>query len=88
MKLKLDKQKVTTLSSKELGEVNGGGYRRSARKNGNCNYSDDNKKVATFMIDGVPDTKLVGCNTKSLATTSVSGTSPTRVTMSAITFAF
>ena len=42
MKLKLDKQKVTTLSSKELGEVNGGGYRRSNRKVGVCRYSRKN----------------------------------------------
>jgi hypothetical protein len=41
MKLKLDKQKVTTLSLKDMSQVNGGGRgeRRSNRLHGNCHYS-------------------------------------------------
>ena len=39
MKLKLDKQKITTLSSDDLSNINGGGLRRSQRNFGGCNYS-------------------------------------------------
>ncbi len=52
MKLKLEKQKVTTLSSDDMSSVNGGGEARSDRKLGDCRYSrrnsyslDENKKI-------------------------------------------
>ena len=38
-KLSLKKQKVTSLSSKEMNQVVGGGEARSDRRNGDCNYS-------------------------------------------------
>jgi len=54
MKLKLEKQKVTTLSSKEMGNVNGGGLKRSQRKNGTCRYSRqaNNAVISTFSTSG------------------------------------
>jgi len=51
MKLKLEKQKVATLSSKEMGNVNGGGRRRSMRitnfGGGSCRYSRNHEVGST-----------------------------------------
>lgn len=48
MKLKLEKQKITSLSSSEMKQINGGGEARSDRRNGNCAYS---RRVGTIIDD-------------------------------------
>lgn len=59
MKLKLEKQKVITLSSKEMSKINGGGKERSIRLNGGCSYSRNHPANST-SCDG--DVYTVGCN--------------------------
>ena len=39
MELKLEKQKLVSLTLNEMESVNGGGQKRSDRLNGNCAYS-------------------------------------------------
>jgi len=53
MKLTLNKQKVTALSSKDMGQVNGGGLRRSRKNGGGCNYSRKEDHMLTKVdVDG------------------------------------
>lgn len=66
MKLKLEKQNVTTLSSKDMGNINGGGEKWSDFRTGNCNYSrTEGQGVLVCQHDDangntMPDI-LVGC---------------------------
>lgn len=51
-KLSLKKQKVTSLSSKEMNQVVGGGAARSNRRGGNCNYSREHPTEPVACCDG------------------------------------
>lgn len=50
--LKLEKQKVTSLSSFEMQSIQGGGKARSDRRTGRCAYSRRNGVTATKHEDG------------------------------------
>lgn len=57
MKLKLNKQKVAKLSSKEMNDINGGGLARSNRLNGGCAYSRNHRHQNTCGT-------TIGCHTR------------------------
>jgi hypothetical protein len=66
MKLKLEKQKITRLSSEDMDSINGGGRKRSNRNNGGCNYS---RNHAVQAQDIKKDWYIVSCKPKSVAMT-------------------
>ncbi len=57
MKLNLNHQKVTSLTPSEMGDIHGGGIKRSNRRTGNCRYSRNHPQVV--MCCGEP--KTLGC---------------------------
>lgn len=64
MKLKLKKQTVTELSSKEMENIEGGKGWWSDFRTGNCNYSESmpsNAQVCEQNADGTYDTITVSC---------------------------
>ena len=64
MKLKLNKQTITELSSKEMENVEGGKGGWSDFRTGNCNYSGkmpDNYLECTPNSDGTYDTVTISC---------------------------
>ena len=62
MKLKLNKQNITTLSTKDLSNINGGGQGWSGFRTGHCNYSEKNPAWGT-LVDSKKEV-LVGCAPK------------------------
>jgi len=58
-KLSLKKQKVTSLSSKEMSQVIGGGEARSDRKQGDCAYSRNHGY--TYQPGDNGDVLISGC---------------------------
>lgn len=63
MKLKLEKQKIQSLNSKEMSNIKGGGEARSDRRTGNCDYSRKHPQV--FLCDcgdGTYEPIVVGCH--------------------------
>jgi natural product precursor len=59
MKLKLNKQNITSLSAKEMDNVIGGGEGWSGFRTGHCNYSAANPAWGTLVDSGKQ--VLVGC---------------------------
>ncbi|MGD1847828.1 MAG: hypothetical protein ACFB10_20740 [Salibacteraceae bacterium] len=55
--LKLEKQKVATLTASEMDHIHGGGLARSNRRTGNCAYSREHPY--TVMCCGEP--QVLGC---------------------------
>ena len=60
MKLSLDKKQVVSLSSSQMESVNGGGIKRSNRRNGNCSYSRQHPEICTCQ-GKVTANLVVGC---------------------------
>jgi hypothetical protein len=64
MKLKLNKQNVTALSSKDMSNVNGGGQGWSNFRSGNCRYSTHHA-VTGVIVDpetGKSGAVMLGCS--------------------------
>ena len=63
MKLKLEKQKLVSLSSEEMNNVVGGGQARSQRRTGDCAYSRSNTSWHWEDIDndGCYEQVVDGC---------------------------
>lgn len=65
MKLKLNKQNITTLSLKDMSNVNGGGEKWSDFRTGNCNYSRQEGNQDTWLGCDNQDV-VVGCLPKTV----------------------
>ena len=57
--LKLEKQKVATLSSSEMSQVNGGGFNRSRKNHGGCDFS---RRRPAKSTDTTGEVHTTGCN--------------------------
>lgn len=62
MKIKLEKQNVTSLSTSELNKIFGGGEARSDRRHGHCRYS------AKHGVNKDQCGDVTGCTTATYAT--------------------
>ncbi|MGD1847824.1 MAG: hypothetical protein ACFB10_20720 [Salibacteraceae bacterium] len=73
MKLNLNHQKITSLSSSEMADIHGGGIKRSNRRNGNCQYSRDHPEVCDCVGKNGPGKLVVGCVAAAPSTATPSG---------------
>lgn len=71
MKLKLEKEQVTSLSNSEMELVHGGGIRRSNNRNGNCAYSRKHPDICTCTGKGGDQKLVVGCVAKAATSSSL-----------------
>lgn len=62
MKLKLEKQNITSLSNNEMSAIQGGGEARSDRRTGDCAFSRRNG--VTYFVNSDGDRVDTGCYPK------------------------